>query len=292
MRRRPWRAWSAGAVALALLAGTPARAQAPAAAGPGTPAPTDFTAEQREAIRDLLREVLRTDPSILRDALRRDPSILREALVAEPLVLRDALEALQEAEAREREGMARIAIADNAEALFRDPASPVKGNPQGAVTLVEFFDARCGYCKQMHPAMEELVRRQRDLRVVMKDLPVLGPNSVLAARALLAAQRQGRYGALQDALLRLREDTTEPVLKREAERVGLDWARLRREMDDPEIQRQLEANLRLARALRIEGTPALVVGETLVPGAVDLATLERLVAEERARVASAGPARR
>ncbi|TCZ57873.1 DsbA family protein [Roseicella aquatilis] len=189
--------------------------------------------------------------------------------------------ALEQAEREDRAGAQRAAIAANAEALFRTVEDPVKGNPQGGVTLVEFFDARCGYCKQMEPVMEALLRRQPDVRLVMKDLPILGPNSLLASRALLAAQRQGKYAALHEALLRLREEPTEPVLKREAEKLGLDWARLRREMDDPAIGKRLEANTRLAAALRIEGTPALVIGDALVPGAVDLATLERLVAEAR-----------
>jgi len=218
-----------------------------------------FSPEQRREVVDLLRE-----------ALRQDPGILRDALVA-----------LEKADARDRTGAQRAAIAENAAALFRNAEDPVKGNPQGAVTLVEFFDARCGYCKQLQPAIEQLLRRQRDVRLVMKDLPILGPNSLLASRALLAAQRQGKYAELHAALLALREEPAEPVLKREAERVGLDWARLRREMDDPAISRRLEANTRLAGALRIEGTPALVIGDTLVPGAVDLATLERLVAEAR-----------
>jgi protein-disulfide isomerase len=209
---------------------------------------------------------------ILRDALRSDPSILREAL-----------EGLEAADRREREGLGRAAIAAHAEALFRDPADPSKGNPQGAVTIVEFFDPRCGYCKQMRPVVEDLLRRQRDVRWVMKDLPILGPSSVQASRALLAAQRQNRYAELHDAVMKLREDPAEPVLKREAERVGLDWARLRRDMDDPAIQGRIEANTRLAQALRVEGTPAMVVGGALVPGAVDLASLERLVAEARTR---------
>lgn len=218
-----------------------------------------FTAEQRQ-------EVI----GILREALRQDPSILREAL-----------EAMQQAEERERRAAARAAIADNAEALLRDPADPVLGNPRGDVTIVEFFDARCGYCKQLHPVMEQLLRKDRDLRLVPKDIPILGPNSVLASRALLAAQRQGKYGELFDALLKLRADATEAAVRAEAERVGLDWARLRRDMDDPAVTRRIEANLRLARSLGVEGTPALVIGEALVPGAVDLAALERLVAEAR-----------
>ncbi|MBK1658014.1 DsbA family protein [Paracraurococcus ruber] len=223
--------------------------------------PGGFTPEQR-------REIV----EVLRDALRQDPSILRDALVA-----------LEQADAFDRVGAQRAAILENAEALFRNADDPVKGNPRGGVTLVEFFDARCGYCKQLHPVVEQLLKRQRDVRLVLKDLPILGPNSLLASRALLAAQRQGKYAELHDALLALREEPAEPVLRREAERVGLDWARLRREMDDPAIGRRLEANTRLAGALRIEGTPALVIGDTLVPGAVDLATLERLVAEARAK---------
>lgn len=218
-----------------------------------------FTAEQRAEIVTILREALRSDPAILRDALA----------------------GLEEADQRERTEARRAAIAAAGDALFRDAADPVKGNQRGDVTIVEFFDARCGYCKQLHPTMEALLRRDANVRVVMKDLPILGPNSVLASRALLAAQRQGRYQPLYDALLTLRTEPTEAVLRQQAERVGLDWARLRREMDDPAIERRLQSNLRLARTLGIEGTPALVIGEALVPGAVDLPTLERLVAEAR-----------
>jgi protein-disulfide isomerase len=227
-------------------------------------------AAHAEGTRGLTPEQRQEVVGILREALRQDPSILRDALMA-----------LEAAETRDREGALRTAIATHADALFRDPADPVRGNPQGAVTLVEFFDARCGYCKQLHPTMEQLLRRQPDVRLVLKDLPILGPNSVLASRALLAAQRQGKYAELHDALLKLREEPAEPVLRREAERVGLDWARLRREMDDPVVQQRLAGTMRLAQALRIEGTPALVIGDTVIPGAVDLATLERLVAEAR-----------
>ncbi len=243
---------------LALAAGL---AFVPPALGQGLP--QRLTPEQRQEVIGTLREALRTDPSILREALT----------------------ALDESEARERTEARRAAIARHAEALFRDAGDPVKGNPQGTVTVVEFFDARCGYCKQMQPAMEQLLRRQRDVRLVLKDLPILGPNSVLASRALLAAQRQGKYAELHDALLKLREEPAEPVLRREAEHAGLDWAWLRRDMEDPAIQRRSEANTRLAQALQIQGTPAMVVGETLVPGAVDLASLERLVAEARTAAA-------
>lgn len=207
---------------------------------------------------------------ILRDALRQDPSILR-----------DAMAGLEQAEIADRVGAQSRAIAEHAEALFRDPGDAMKGNPQGRVVIVEFFDVRCGFCKQLHPTMEQLVQRERDVRVVLKDLPILGPNSVTAARALIAAQRQNQYAALYDALMRLREEPTEPVLRREAERLRLDWARLRRDMEDPATQARIERNMALARTLDIQGTPAMVIGTTLLPGAVDLATLQRLTAAQR-----------
>ena len=230
-----------------------------AALVPGTALAQPLTAEQRAEVVQILRDSLRQDPSILRDAIAN----------------------IELAEEAERVAAQTRAITSRADALFRDPNDAVKGNPQGRVTIVEFFDARCGYCKQLHPTMEQLIQRERDVRVVMKDLPILGPNSVTAARALIAAQRQNQYGALYDALMRLREEPTEPVLRREADRLRLDWARLRRDMDDPAIAARIERNLELARALSIQGTPALIAGTTLIPGAVDLATLQRLTAAQR-----------
>lgn len=209
---------------------------------------------------------------ILRDALRRDPTILREAFGA-----------LQAAEERDREDAQRGAIAAHRQEIFGVAADPVRGNPRGNVTIVEFFDVRCPYCKRLHAEMGPLLRRDRDIRVVMKDLPILGPQSVVAARALLAAHRQGKYAELYDALMSLRGEPTDAAIRSEAERVGLDYARLRREMEDPAIQQRLDANIALARALRIEGTPALIIGETLVPGALPVAQIEQMVAAARQR---------
>ena len=208
---------------LAALALAPAMPQAEPATG------EPLSPRQREEVLDLLRRALRDDPTILRDAM---------------LSLRAVAE-------RNRAESARGALAAQADALLRDPADPVKGNPQGSVTVVEFFDVRCGYCRQMEPVMAELLKRDGGVRLVLKDLPVLGPNSILASRALLSAQRQGKYAQLHDALLALQSDTPEPVLQAEAERLGLDWARLRRDMDDPAVQARIDHNLRLAPILFI-----------------------------------------
>lgn len=209
--------------------------------------------------------------------------ILRRALVDDPTILRDAFQSLQRAEQAAMADAQRRAITMNAEVLFRDPEAPVKGNPEGRVILVEFFDVRCGFCKQLHPVMQQLLAAEDDVRVVLKDLPILGPLSLTAAQALIAAQAQGRYVPLYDALLALREEPTEPVLRREAQRVGLDWARLRRDMDSTATAARIDRNLTLARGLNIQGTPAIIGGTTLLPGAVDLATLRQLTARLRGR---------
>jgi len=209
---------------------------------------------------------------ILRNALRQDPTILREAFGA-----------LQAAEERDREDAQRGAIAAQQQEIFGVASDPVRGNPRGDVVIAEFFDARCPYCKRLHAEMKPLLQRDRNIRVVMKDLPILGPQSVVASRALLAAQRQGKYPELYDALMSLRGEPTDALIRSEATRVGIDADRMWREKDDPAIQRRLDANIALARALRIEGTPALVIGDTLIPGAVPIAQLEQIIAEERQR---------
>ena len=220
-----------------------------------------FTPAQRDAIRALLVETLRAQPELVLEALQ-------------------TLELRQEAEAR---GAARQALKDRQREIFKDASNPVAGNPQGRTVLVEFFDYRCPYCKQMHAPIASLVAADADLRVVRKDLPVLGPASIVASRAALAARLQNKYPAMHDALMGFRGPLDEAAVFRIAGDVGLDVARLRRDMENPEIGAQLQRNAALAQALQINGTPAFVIGETLVPGAVDLATLRSLIAEARAK---------
>ncbi len=206
--------------------------------------------------------------------------ILREALVKDPSILRDAVEALQTADRNQEAGAASAALNANRAALI-DPADPVAGNPAGDITIVEFFDIRCPYCKRLDAPMAELLKRDPQIRLIYKDLPVLGPPSMLGAKALLAAQRQGRYEALRDALMHGDAQATKDGIRAEAERLGLDWARMSQDMDAPEIAARIQNNLHLASALGIQGTPAMVIGDTLIPGAVDLAELQRAVAGAR-----------
>ncbi len=209
--------------------------------------------------------------------------IIREALVQDPTILRDAIAAMQAAEEAAAEQAAQAALVTHRAALERDPADPVAGNPNGDVTVVVFVDPRCGYCKQLHPSLQELLKRDPKLRLVVKDIPILGPGSVVAARALLAAHAQGKHQALLDAVMALRGEPTEAVLKAEAEKIGLDWARLRRDMDSPAVGERLGANVALAQALGVRGTPAIVIGNALIPGAIGLEELQAAVASARQR---------
>ena len=155
------------------------------------------------------------------------------------------------------------------------------GNPKGDVTIVEFFDTRCPYCRHLDPTMTQFLGHDPGVKLVFKDLPILGPASLLGSKALLAAQRQGGYAKLRAAIMQAPPDTTIDIIRTLALAAGLDWPRLQHDMDDPAIQQRLDANLQLAHVLGIEGTPALVIGNEMIPGAVDVADLQKAVADAR-----------
>src|SRR5438046_5273921 len=165
--------------------------------------------------------------------------------------------------------------------IFEDPDTPVAGNPNGDVSLVEFFDYRCPYCKQVEPSLEALLGEDRQLRLVYKEFPVLGPESVTASKAALAARKQGKYDAFHRAMMTLKGQINETAVYKTAESVGVDVDRLKRDMAAPEIARALKANTELADALDIRGTPGFIVGNEIVPGAIDLASLKQLIATAR-----------
>ncbi len=209
-------------------------------------------------------------------------ALLREALVKDPSILREALAALQADEVRRQDQVTRDVLTMLGPRLA-DPADPVLGNPLGDVTVIEFYDTRCPYCRRMKPVVADLIRTDPRIKVVIKDLPVLGPSSQLESRALLAVQRQGGYFKMQDAVLQLGGTSTRDSLKDIADRLGLDGARMLRDMDDPDIKARLQANVDLAREIGIEGTPAFVIGQRLIAGAAELKSLQEAVLQARSR---------
>ena len=205
---------------------------------------------------------------------------IRDYLLKNPEIVEQALRVLRAKRQAEMKRRAEAAIAENGEVLRAHPMSPVSGNPQGDVTVVEFFDYRCGYCKRALPAMTALLEEDPNVRVVWKEFPILGPVSEFAARAAMAADRQGRYYPLHLALMQEPELTERKVLEI-AHKTGLDTARLQQDMKDPAIRGYIDETRRLAQEIGISGTPAFVVGDTLVPGVVDAARMKELVEAAR-----------
>jgi protein-disulfide isomerase len=207
-------------------------------------------------------------------------AIVRELLMREPEIVYEALQELQRRETAAEAERRKVALLARKDDLFHNAASPVGGNPAGDVTLVEFFDYRCGYCRRVVGSLRALVDEDQDLRVVFKEFPILGEDSVRAARAALAAERQGLYMPLHFALMAA-DDLSMDGIMLVAAGVGLDTEQLAADMASPEIQAEINATYALARELGIEGTPAFVVDDELIPGAVSQERLASLIDEAR-----------
>lgn len=164
--------------------------------------------------------------------------------------------------------------------IYEDPNAPVIGNPQGDVTLVMFFDYRCPYCKKVSDVVEQLARTDPSVRVVYKEFPILGRASLVAARVALAAERQGKYIEFHRAMMKTRGRITDDNIMSVARDVGLDMARLKQDLADPEIDKMIERNKELAAALHIHGTPAYVVNSKVARGTGDLDDFRELVAAD------------
>jgi protein-disulfide isomerase len=229
------------------------------AAAPHSVGAAEISPEQRQAIEAIIHDYLMQNPDVLIEALR----------TAEDKASRDS------------DAKAAAVLKDRRQEVFDDPATPVGGNPQGDVTIVEFFDYRCPYCKQVQPSLQALLEEDHNLRFIYKEMPVLGAASVTAAHAALAARLQGKYETFHAAMMAAKGQITEDVVYKIAGSVGLDVDRLKSDMTSPEVERAVKANLALASALDIRGTPGFIIGDHIVPGAIELDTLKTLVADAR-----------
>ena len=164
---------------------------------------------------------------------------------------------------------AEKAVAQNSEQIFRSSADPILGNPQGDVSVVAFFDYNCPDCRRTGPALTELAAKDPEVRVVLKELPVLGADSEAAARVALAARKQGKYAELHERLLTERGRAGKDKALRIAAELGLDPAALERDMDDPAITNMILANMRLARDLGVRGVPFYLVGDRVLGEGAD-----------------------
>lgn len=218
-----------------------------------------FNAKDREAIEQIVREYLIENPEVLMEALRVLEKRDQEATLAET----------------------RAAIEKRHKDIYNDPGDFVAGNPEGDVTIVEFFDYQCGYCKRSFEPLMDFVKADGNVRLILKEFPILGPASLEASKAAVAAKKQGLYFEMHQALYEHKGQLDSDAILEVAKSVGLDVARLRKDMEDPAIVEMVSRHYDLAEALGVDGTPAFIVGGELYPGAADEARLTEMVKAAR-----------
>ncbi|KQI70880.1 hypothetical protein AN191_15440 [Loktanella sp. 5RATIMAR09] len=212
----------------------------------------------------------------------RIKELVLEAIRENPGIVFEAAQLFEEQQQANQALVAAQVLATEREALERDPNAPVLGNPDGDVTVVEFFDYNCPYCRRVKPHMEALLAADPNVRVVYREWPILGEGSVFAARAALASRNQGKYEEFHWAMMELSGRAEEASVMRAAEDIGLDVVQLRRDMNAPEIDEHIATSMRLSRAIGFSGTPSFVIGDSLAPGLIDADQMISMVNQARA----------
>lgn len=205
--------------------------------------------------------------------------IIEDYLMNNPEVI---IQSVNDYQNRDRAEQQQKALSENNRKIFSDNMTPVGGNTNGDVTVVEFFDYNCGYCKSVHPNVEKLLETDKGVRFVYKEFPILGPTSELAAKWALAAHNQGKYEAFHGELMQGKGRISEDLLVDVATRLGLDVEKLRADAETPAIQSHIAENRALAQQLTITGTPGFIIGDQILPGAVPFDTMVSTIAEQRA----------
>jgi protein-disulfide isomerase len=209
--------------------------------------------------------------------------IIRAYLLENPEMLRDMAEKLEQ-----KEKLAEIELRDKALVTFKDevfktPTDPTIGNPKGDVTVVEFMDYNCGWCKKSMAEVSTLLKTDPKVKFVFKEFPIFGEHSEFAARAALAARKQGKYWELHQAMFSHDGQVTTDVVKQLAEALGLDMTKLQADIESKEIGEQIAANMQLGKNLAISGTPAFIIDDQVHGGYLPLDGMTAAIAEVRAK---------
>ena len=201
-----------------------------------------------------------------------------EAILENPEIIVQALELLEQRNTANRSKVS-LAVQD---AIIADPEAQVFGNPNGDITLIEFFDYNCGFCRKTMPELKKLLAQDGNLRVVMREWPVLGPDSQIAARLALAARAQGKYEPFHWALMQSQGRVTQDSALKIASSIGLDTDKLLADMNSSSVEKHLSQSSQYAQTLDIRGTPAMLVKNEIIPGYVSYDQLESIIAQQRA----------
>lgn len=213
--------------------------------------------------------------------------VVKEYLIANPEILLQAQQALEAKMVKDQVEKAKVALKANAIDIFKDPNSAIGGNPDGDVTIVEFFDYNCGYCRSSYDDVAKVIKDDPKVKFVFKELPIINQEaSPGAAKVALAARNQGKYMELHQALMKGRGIASEATALKKAEALGLDMAKLKADMASPEIKAELDKVMDLAKKLNVGGTPFFLVGDHVVAGGYE--NLSELLAGHVADVRKTG----
>ena len=201
-----------------------------------------------------------------------------EAILENPEIIMQAVAILQQREKEQAASGANTVCLE----VESDPTAPNLGNPEGDVTVVEFFDYNCPYCRSAGQTVQALLAADKNVRVIYREWPILGDDSVMAARAALAAREQGKYDAFHWALMNGEGRVTEALIFKVARDLGMDVAQLEADMVSPAVEAHIALSNALAQQLGFTGTPAFIVGDKTAPGMLNLDEIAMLVAEARA----------
>lgn len=245
-----------GAPSLSFAAETPV---APQTAAP-QPAAAAFTDAQRAEIENIIKEYIAEK---------------------HPEVLEQGLQTLQKRERDTAESKTKEQITGEKDKIYNDSTSPISGNPKGNVTIVEFYDYQCGYCKMSEEAVERLVKEDKNIKFVYKEFPILGPVSAEASKAALASVKQNKFVAFHDAMMNKKDHLTSDMIYLIAKDVGLDVEKLKKDMNDSALNDTLNNNLKLGQDIGVHGTPMFIINDNVFPGALQYDQLKQAITDAR-----------
>lgn len=209
---------------------------------------------------------------------------IRAYLLDNPEVIMEAVAVLEQRDAAQQADADKALVQNHAVALFEDPDSWTGGNPDGDITLVEFMDYRCGYCRKAHDEVAALIAKNSDMRIIVKEYPILGEDSTTTAQFAIAVRQiagDDAYKAASEALIKLKGKPKPPVLRRLAATLGLDGDAVMARMESDEVAMVIAANHALGQQMQINGTPTFVLGDQLLRGYLPLSSMQALVADIR-----------
>lgn len=244
---------------------------------------TDVETDPLEMAREAIQpKPLEGEPVLRLQTADRDilHAEIRNYLLEEPEIIMEAIRILEQRRVVDEAQAETQMVATNSDAIFNDGHSFVGGNPEGSVTMVEFLDYRCGYCKRAHNEVAALLKDDGDIRLIVKEYPILGPDSIATSELAIAtkiSQGDEAYKRFADALMAYDGPVTDAGMDRVAKSASIDIAETRAALEDPEVKRHITANHELGRTLSVSGTPTFIIGNKFVRGYLPLAQMAEAV---------------